>query len=297
VNDAVLTTHGLLRRALSASIEIVVLAAEGLWPVWMDRGQLEQLLMNLALNARDAMPNGGKLTFETLNETLREPSGVLSAGDYVKLSVTDTGTGIAPGALAHVFEPFFTTKRPGQGTGLGLATCYAIVRRVGGEIQVMSEPGAGTTFVIRLPRTEQDGSAARTSSGLDPAKLTGTETILVVEDDSAVLGATTLALQKYGYRVLQTQSGEAACRVLDRDDGSVALVLTDIVMPCMNGPELAERLAKTHPGLPVLLMSGYADERAMNHNVLLGASVLSKPFLPQDLARRVREVLDARVRA
>jgi PAS domain S-box-containing protein len=293
VYEAVLATHRLLRRTLREDIEIVVLPREDLWPVWMDRGQLEQLLMNLALNARDAMPKGGKLSIEMENETLHEADGVLPSGDYVRLRVSDTGVGMPRDVLAHLFEPFFTTKPMGRGTGLGLATCYAIARRAGGDVRAASTPGVGSTFTILLPRAEQAIDAACAPVASDPATLRGAETILVVEDDPAVLGAATLVLRRQGYGVLQAQDGEAALRLVEAERGRIALVLTDVVMPRMSGPELVERLAKSHPELRVLFMTGYADERAMRHHVLANAPVLSKPFLPLDLARRVREVLDA----
>jgi CheY-like chemotaxis protein len=225
---------------------------------------------------------------------LREPDGLLPSGDYVRLRVSDTGVGMPADVLAHLFEPFFTTKPMGRGTGLGLATCYAIARRAGGDIRVASLPGVGSTFTVLLPRAAQAIDAARVPVPSDPATLRGVETILVVEDDPAVLSAATLILRTYGYGVLQAQDGEAALRVIEAEAADIALVLTDVVMPRMSGPELIERLAKTHPQLRVMFMTGYADERAIRHHVLANAPVLSKPFLPQDLARRVREVLDAR---
>jgi CheY-like chemotaxis protein len=292
VNEAVRSTHQLLRRTLGESIEISVLSSEELWPVWIDQSQLQQLLMNLALNARDAMPVGGKLAFQLQNETLPEALGALAAGDYVQLRVSDTGIGMAPDVLSHVFEPFFTTKPVGKGTGVGLATCHAIAQRAGGDIRVLSEPGRGATFSIWLPRAAQTRRpAAAPPRAPDAGLLAGSETVLIVEDDPAVRAAAALALEKHGYRVLQAHNGDAAQRVIERHP-SIALVLTDVVMPQMSGPELAAQLAKTHPELPVLFMSGYAEASVLSREMLARAAIISKPFLPHDLARKVRQVLD-----
>jgi PAS domain S-box-containing protein len=296
VNEAVRSTHLLLRRTFSENIEIAVLPKEDLWPVWMDRSQLDQLLMNLALNARDAMPAGGRLAIELENESLPEASGALPPGDYVRLRVSDTGIGMASDAVGHVFEPFFTTKPVGKGTGLGLATCHAIARRAGGDIRVSSEPGRGSVFSIWLPRaTPGDTRAEPDAPGPEVKRLAGTETILVVEDEPAVRATTTRALEQHGYRVLQAYNGDDAQRIVERNQ-NIALVLTDVVMPQMNGPELAAHLAKTHPQLPVLFMSGYADDSVLTRDMVSHAAVISKPFLPRELARKVRQVLDDRAR-
>jgi PAS domain S-box-containing protein len=293
VNEAVRSTHRLLRRTLAESIEIAVLPHEELWPVWMDGSQLEQLLMNLALNALDAMPGGGKLGIELENERLADPSGALAAGDYVRLRVSDTGIGMAPEVLSHVFEPFFTTKSAGKGSGVGLATCHGIVRRAGGDIRVASELGRGSTFSVWLPRAAQsERLAAPPLRSPAAGSLSGCETILVVEDDPAVRAAAALALQKHGYRVLQAQNGDEALRLIERDE-NIALVLSDVVMPQMSGPELAAHLAQTRPDLPLLFMSGYAEDRLLGQGALSRAAIISKPFLPSDLARKVRQVLDA----
>lgn len=293
--EVVRSTHRLLRRTLSEDIEIVVRVEEGLWQVWIDQSQIEQLFMNLALNARDAMPAGGKLVIDLENETLPEPDGALLPGDYVRLRVCDTGVGMVPEVLSHVFEPFFTTKPLGHGTGLGLATCHAIARRAGGDIRVASEPGRSSTFSVWLPRAAQDET--RSSPAIPapaPASLSGTETILVVEDDRAVRAAATLALEQHGYSVLQACNGDEALRVIERNP-DIALALTDVVMPQMGGPELATRLGRRHPQLPVLFMSGYAEQGVLTGDVLSRNGLIFKPFLPGDLARRVRQMLDERV--
>jgi PAS domain S-box-containing protein len=292
VNEAARSTHRMLRRTFSEQIEIAVLCKEELWPVWMDPSQFEQLVLNLALNARDAMPGGGTLGIELQNERLSEPLGSLPAGDYVRLRVSDTGVGMAPHVLSHVFEPFFTTKPMGKGTGFGLATCHAIARRAGGDIQVLSEAGRGSIFTIRLPRaapSEKPGAPA--PRPLDALTLCGSESILVAEDEPAVRTAAVRTLEKHGYRVLQAQNGDEAQRLVDRDS-SIALVLTDVVMPQLSGPELAARLAKTHPELPVLFMSGYAEDSMLRRENFPRSAMISKPFLPRDLAAKVRQVLD-----
>jgi PAS domain S-box-containing protein len=295
-NEAVRSTHRMLRRTFTEQIEVVVLCKEELWPVWMDPSQFEQLLMNLALNARDAMPAGGKLSIELENERLSEPLGSLPVGDYVRLRVSDTGFGMSARVLSHIFEPFFTTKPMGKGTGVGLATCHAIARRAGGDIQVFSEPGRGSIFTIRLPRaaqTEKPGASALRPS--DAPTLAGRETILVVEDDPAVRMAAILALESHGYRVVQAHNGDEARRMVERD-ASIALVLTDVVMPQLSGPELAAQLAKTHPDLRVLFMSGYAEDSMLRRENFPHTAIISKPFLPRELAAKVRQVLDERRR-
>ncbi|HWO11901.1 MAG TPA: ATP-binding protein, partial [Polyangiaceae bacterium] len=279
VNDTVRSTHRLLRRTFTEQIEITVLCKEELWPVWMDRSQFDQLLMNMALNARDAMPEGGKLRIELENEQLAEPLGALPAGDYVRLRVSDTGFGMAPHVLSHIFEPFFTTKPMGKGTGVGLATCHAIARRAGGNIQVVSEPDRGTTFTIRLPRAAQpERPTAPSVNPSDISTLTGSETILIVEDDPAVRMAAVLALERQGYCVLQAHNGDEARRLVEREP-RIALVLTDVVMPQLSGPELAAHLAETHPDLPVLFMSGYAEDSILRRENFPRAAIISKPFM------------------
>jgi CheY-like chemotaxis protein len=281
-----------LRRTLPSAIEVTTLAAEGLWPVRLDPAELDQLVMNLALNASDAMPNGGHLTIELENQRLDHGSGSLTAGDYAVMRVTDTGTGIDASDLQHIFEPFFTTKSSEKGTGLGLATCYAVAQQAGGDIRVMSRIGKGTTFTVWLPRSAEEPRPLQATH--DPRTLLGSETVLVAEDDPAVMSAVTHALERHGYTVLQAPNGEAALRLVKSDRFQVDLVLTDTVMPQMTGPELASHLGVSHPSLKVLFMTGYADENAMKRLAPQAeAAFLLKPFLPHELVRRVREVLDA----
>ncbi len=290
VGAVALAAHKLLRRTFPANIEVVILLEEQPWNIRIDPGRLDQLLMNLALNARDAMPTGGRLTIEIENATLSRPTALLSAGDYTKVSVADTGVGIAEADMVHVFEPFFTTKESGKGTGLGLATCYSIVHQAGGDIRVSSQLGRGTTFEVWLPRSRERASPLPPRESETLESLGGSETILVVEDEPAVLAVVCRVLEKAGYSVVSAPNGEVALRAIDT--GPVALVLTDTVMPQMSGPELAERLSVSHPSLPVLFMTGYADDRAMRDHVLSpGADVLLKPFLPRQLLRLVRQML------
>ncbi len=284
----------LLRRLIGENIELAVLAAPHLWPVKADPGQVEQVLVNLAVNARDAMPEGGKLTIEIANTALdqeyAQAHADVSPGEYVALSVSDTGSGMTDEVKAHLFEPFFTTKS--QGTGLGLATCYGIVKQSGGHISAYSEPGRGTTMKCYLPRTSAGTEQAAADRSPVPAAQ-GQETILVVEDDPAVRALAATVLRQLGYAVLEAPDGANALRLVQ--DGStpgIDLVLTDVVMPQMGGKDLAERLRKLHPNLKVLFMSGYADG-AIAHGGLLdpGTAFLQKPFIRSDLAQKVRETL------
>ncbi len=277
----------LLRRTLPADIELSASLAPGLWPVMVDPGRLEQVLMNLAVNARDAMPRGGKLTIALANRTINKASEVRPAGDYVSITVTDTGSGISPEILNRIFDPFFTTKAPGKGTGLGLATSYAIVRQAGGDIGVESKLGAGTVFHVLLPRSaaapqdkEQD------KDGVED--FAGDETILVVEDDPDVLAMIVSLLGKYGYLVISASNGEEGLKLAETYGDDIDLVLSDIVMPRMNGHELAKTLKAKRPGAKVLLMSGYDD--AQDGSVEI-PEILFKPFRPQGLLSRVREAL------
>jgi CheY-like chemotaxis protein len=255
-----------------------------------DPTQLEQILLNLAINSRDAMPEGGTLIISTENadppEEWKDPPPVC-----VTLVVEDTGHGMDEHTRAHVFEPFFTTKETGKGTGLGLATVYGIVKQSGGYITVQSEPGAGATFRIYLPQVDAPLDLAAEGSGLGTAAR-GSETILLVEDEIAVRRLARRVLRSKGYVVLEAANGREALRLISQHAGRLDLLLTDVVMPGMSGPELAERLAREQVGLRVLYMSGYADEAIGHHGVLEpGVEFLQKPFTPQDLAQRVREVL------
>jgi CheY-like chemotaxis protein len=260
-----------------------------------DPGQLEQVILNLTVNARDAMPQGGRVTLETANVELDQ---VFAAehpgsrpGQYVALTVRDTGTGMDPATRARLFEPFFTTKGAGKGTGLGLATVYGIVKQSGGYIGVESEAGKGATFTVYLPRVEE---ALETEEPVLPlAEIPrGTETVLLVEDEEAVRDLAREILQQEGYTVLGARHGGEALLLGDRHPGPIHVVVTDVVMPEMGGRELAGRLAASRPGIKVVYMSGYTDEALEAHGVLGSGAFLRKPLTPDVLVRKVREVLD-----
>jgi signal transduction histidine kinase len=292
LNEIVIGIRKLLQRTFPSCCEIVSLTPEEIAPIRADAGQVEQLLMNLAVNARDAMPEGGRFTIEVAHTRLDKPTQTLAPGRYVALRVSDTGHGIAAEHLKRIFEPFFTTKEPGKGTGLGLATCYGIARQAGGDITVQSELGSGTTFTILFPHC--DAIPAEAHEARRPAeRLDGTETILVVEDHPAVLRSTSRILRQHGYAVLTATNGEQALRVIDKKGGSIDLVLTDIVMPQMTGTELVERLDISHPHLNVLFVTGYRDQALGRDNwVDADRPILYKPYPPRELLRKVREVLD-----
>jgi PAS domain S-box-containing protein len=292
----------ILRRLLGDNIRLTVKVAEDLGVTRIDPGQFEQVLVNLATNARDAMPSGGVLTVETANADLDEEyarthQGV-TAGRYVMLLVADTGVGMDEAVQAHMFEPFFTTKEAGKGTGLGLATCYGIVRQAGGSIWVYSEPGKGTLFRIFLPRVTGQVEAAAAPADEPPSS--GTETVLLVEDEPMVAAVAASALRSQGYRVLFASSGEEALAAARGHPGAIDLLVTDVVLPQMNGRELAERLRAVRPQVRVLFCSGYTDSVALpgeagDSGWRAGAvAFLQKPYTPKLLARRVRAVLDAR---
>ena len=295
-NEVVANMDKLLRRLLGEDVELRTRLTPDLVTVKADPSQLEQVVLNLAVNARDAMPNGGKLTIETQNVELDAAyvRGHISAqpGPYAMIAVSDTGVGMDAATQARIFEPFFTTKEIGKGTGLGLATVYGIVKQSGGWIWVYSEPGQGTTFKIYLPRvTEAVPPAAVTPA--PPASVRGSETILLVEDDEMIRNLVQKVLQANGYRVLVAANGRDAERVAGQHEGPIHLLMTDVVMPGMNGREVAERLAAARAGVRVLYLSGYTDDAIVHHGVLEpGVAFLQKPFTPAVLGRRVREVLD-----
>ena len=286
----------MLRRLLGEDIDLAVGLAMGLGKVMADPGQIEQVVMNLAVNARDAMPDGGKLTIETayveLDDAYSSQHVGMKPGPHVMLSVSDTGCGMDERTRARLFEPFFTTKQTGKGTGLGLATVYGIVKQSGGNIWVYSEPGHGTTFKVYLPRE----LSAKETAERGPQVTTGAagaETILVVEDEGAVRNLAKRILDGAGYTVLTAANGGEALGICGKQQGSVGLVLTDVVMPGMNGKELADRLASLCPNLRVLYMSGYTDDAIVHRGVLApGTHFIGKPFNAADLTRMVREVLD-----
>ena len=296
LNQAVSGLEAMLHRLLGEDITLAVVLAPDLGTVEADPGQLEQVVMNLAVNARDAMPQGGKLTIETRNVDLdqgyAETHSGVTPGAYVLLAVSDTGHGMDPTVKAHLFEPFFTTKERGQGTGLGLATVHGIVHQSGGHIWVYSEPGHGTAFKIYLPRLSEGAVPFQRDpeqSGLS----TGTETVLLVEDDPGVRNLVATTLTKCGYHVLQAEDGAAAAEVARSHEGLIHMLLTDVVMPGISGRSTAESLVQSRPEARVLYMSGYTDEALTRHGILEpGLYLIQKPFTPGALARRVREVLD-----
>ena len=296
LNRAVANLGAMLKRLIGEDIVLVTELAPTLGCVKADPGQIQQVVMNLAANARDAMPRGGRLTIETANVDLdatyaRRHAGV-PPGPYVMLAVTDTGLGMAPETQAHIFEPFFTTKGPGQGTGLGLATVYGVVKQSDGHIWVYSEPGRGTTFKIYLPRVNATVTPEETDPNGAPLS-PGHETILLAEDAPAVRALARDVLQAQGYTVLEAQHGREALTIGEQHAGPIHLLLTDVVMPEMNGRELVERLAPIRPTTPILYMSGYTDNVVVHHGVLDRSAVfLEKPFTPAALVCKVRQVLD-----
>lgn len=297
LNDLILNLDKLLRRLIREDIELVTLPAPDLGQVKADPGQLEQVLLNLVINARDAMPEGGKLTLETANVTLdrsytRQRAEVIP-GEYVLLAVSDTGIGMTEEVKEHIYEPFFTTKEVGQGTGLGLATCFGIVKQNGGHISFYSEPDHGTTFKVYLPRVEE--AVQPLPRPVKPSALPpGIETILLVEDEPVLQELATRTLRGLGYTVLEAANGEEALQVVqDRGGQEIHLVLTDVVMPRLGGKALANRLKALYPEIKILFMSGYTDETMMHRGILPAqAAFLQKPFTPTTLALKVREVLD-----
>ena len=286
----------MLRRVIREDIELVTLLAGDLGRVKTDQGQIEQVIMNLAVNARDAMPSGGKLTIETTNVELDEeyPRShiAVTPGRYIMVSVSDTGVGMTSEVKERVFEPFFTTKEKGKGTGLGLSTVYGIVKQSRGNIWVYSEPGHGTTFKIYLPQVDEPLEELKEKMKRKELPC-GSETILVVEDDEDVRKLTVRILKGGGYRVLKASGGNEALLICEQEKEPIHLILVDVVMPGMSGRTLAERLALIHPEMKVLYMSGYTDNAIVHHGVLEeGIEFIQKPFTTDGLAKKVREVLD-----
>jgi CheY-like chemotaxis protein len=296
LNSALRDLDKMLRRVIGEDIELVTLLAEGLGRVKTDYGQMQQVIMNLAVNAKDAMPNGGKLTIETadveLDETYARSHVAVIPGRYAMLSVSDTGVGMTAEVKEQVFEPFFTTKEKGKGTGLGLATVYGIVKQSGGNIWLYSELGQGTTFKIYLPRVDEPLEELKEKAEVKEIPR-GDETILAVEDEEKVRKVAVQILRGQGYAVLEAPHGDDALLVCEQHEGPIHLMVTDVVMPNMSGHELAKRLKAFHPEMKVLYMSGYTDNAIVHHGVLeKGMNYIQKPFTVDGLARKVREVLD-----
>jgi two-component system, cell cycle sensor histidine kinase and response regulator CckA len=296
LNDVVRQIEGLLQRTMGEHIELRTALAVDLGPVKADRAQLEQVVVNLAINARDAMPDGGRLTIETCNAKLGLPpaesrAGV-AAGDYVVLTVSDTGVGIPSENLPHVFEPFFTTKPTGQGTGLGLATCHGIVHKIGGVIRVDSTVGSGTTITISLPRVGGHDSLAEREPSAPMRR--GTETVLFVEDDPAVRKVGVRIFAEQNYRVLEAPGGRAALELAAAHSGPIHLLVTDVVMPNMSGVELARRLIEQRPDVRVLYTSGYTDNPVVQRELGPGFAFLQKPYVKETLLDKTRDLLDAK---
>ena len=295
LNAVVGETEKMLRRLIGEDIELVFIRDPNLGRVRADLGQIDQILMNLAINGRDAMPKGGRLTIQTADAELDESNisnhAYAKPGRYVMLSVSDTGHGMDKDTQAHIFEPFYTTKGPGLGTGLGLSTVYGIVKQSEGYVWVYSEPGKGACFKIYFPRVEAAAASlpiAETSEA--PA---GSETVLLVEDDEAMRALTRNCLQAAGYSVLDVQDGESAIRAASRHDGAIHLLLTDVIMPGISGPQLAESLRVLRPEMKLLYMSGYTADLIAHHGILdQQVALLEKPFTKEALLKKVRRVLD-----
>ncbi len=295
VNTVVGQTEKMLHRLIGEDVELVMRLGAGVGNIKADPGHVEQAVVNLAVNARDAMPLGGRLTIETENVHLdehyaRTHMGV-SPGDFVLIAVSDTGHGMDAETRRRIFEPFFTTKEKGKGTGLGLATVYGMIKQTGGDIWVYSEPGRGTTFKLYFPRVaEPTSDSADGDASL--AKRAGGETVLVVEDEKAVRDLTVHMLQQLGYVILTASSGTEALEIGQAHEGTINLLLTDVVMPGMSGRKLADQLLEQRPGTKVLFLSGYTENTVVHHGVLdAGVNFLPKPFSRENLARKLREVL------
>ena len=295
LNDLIEDFDKMLRRVIGEDVELRLALAPDLGNVRADPGQLQQVIMNLVVNSRDAMPTGGTLIIETANAELTEQYAELhqpvTPGAYVLLAVSDTGVGMGPDVQARIFEPFFTTKEKGKGTGLGLSTVYGIVKQSNGNIWVYSEPGRGTTFKVYLPRVD---APAQVPAPPRPAgRLAGTETLLLAEDDEMLRPLARELLARLGYTVLEAGNAAEALARARQHEGAIHLLIADVVMPGPSGRELARRLAESRPDTKVLYVSGYTDDAIVHHGMLeAGLNFLQKPFTPAALARKVRAVLD-----
>jgi two-component system cell cycle sensor histidine kinase/response regulator CckA len=297
LSSVVRDSERMLTRLLGEDIEITTVVDPHLALIEADPGQMEQLLVNLTINARDAMPGGGRLVIETRNAFVeaspRRSVNEVAPGRWVVLTVTDTGNGMEREVLDHIFEPFFTTKEAGKGTGLGLATCHGIVKQNRGHIFVFSEPGLGSTFRIMLP-VAKTGATAAAESQVPPAAIDGSETILVVEDEPMVRRLAVLGLRAHGHAVIEAPDGQTALTIAAESETRIDLVLSDVVMPGMSGPDLGRRLAELRPDAALILASGHAEAVVLGEATGHGGSrFLQKPFTPELLARKVREVLDS----
>ncbi|MGH9691837.1 MAG: PAS domain S-box protein [Candidatus Acidiferrales bacterium] len=296
VQSVVADMERILRRLIGEDIELETSSEQDLWLIKGDRSQIEQVIMNLAVNARDAMPNGGRLTIETANveldDSFSNTPAVLAPGEYVMLAVTDNGIGMDNATQAHIFEPFFTTKEKGKGTGLGLATVYGIVKQSGGYIWVYSEPGRGTAFKIYFPRIEEETSVTGRERPETRSLPRGSEMILLVEDEKGVRELAREYLETSGYSVIEAENGHAALELAAMHAGPIHLLMTDVVMPGISGRELAERVMQIRPGIKVLYMSGYTDQAVVRHGILqTDAVLLQKPFSLATLASKLSEIL------
>ena len=296
LNQLAVEELGLLRNVIGERIEIRTALAGDLWGAWADSGQIEQVLMNLCLNAKDAMPDGGRLLIETRNVEIGEDYHRIHAyavpGRYVLMRVADTGEGMDAATLEHIFEPFFTTKEQGKGTGLGLATVYGIVKQHKGFITVDSSPGQGTSFQVYLPAGERPTNS-QSAAGLSTSSLVGKEKILLAEDNDALRDAAKEILEGLGYQVISAPDGETAVRVFEQAHDSIDVVLLDIVMPGLNGPDAYARMAAIRPGIPVIFTTGYATEKTLLTAASLDhSSILTKPYGSSHLAQKLRALLD-----
>jgi CheY-like chemotaxis protein len=296
LNETVSGMLKMLQRLIGEDINLNWHPAPNLWSVNMDPTQIDQILANLCVNARDSIADVGKITIETGSSVIDKEycaqNTGFTVGEYVRLAVSDNGCGMNKQTLAHIFEPFFTTKGPGEGTGLGLATVYGIAKQNNGFINVYSEPGQGTTFTIYLPRYAGKAEQKRMEGTMEPAKR-GTETILLVEDEPAILNITSTILRKQGYTILAANTPSEAIRLAGEHVDKIHLLMTDVVMPDMNGKDLSNKLQTLYPQLKCLYMSGYTSNVIAHHGVLdAGINFIQKPFSLPDLASKVRDVLD-----
>ncbi len=297
LNDIAAKAEGLLERLIGEDIELSIIHDKRELLIMADSGQIEQALMNLAVNARDAMPHGGILTISTgvkeLNTEFVKAAGYGKPGQYALISVSDSGIGMDEKTKERIFEPFFTTKGPGKGTGLGLSTVYGIIRQHNGYINVYSEPGKGTTFRIYLPLSETEGEILRKEGEELPAPAGGTETILIAEDNESIRGLLKTTLERAGYRVIEAVDGEDAIRAFNENKGDIHMLLLDVVMPKKNGKEAYDKIKETAPGIKTLFMSGYAFDIVKKKGLLQeGLGYISKPVLPKEMLRKIREIFD-----